>query len=63
MIACGLGEKSSAAGDIGNWLVLAERDDDGVILGVQTVKVDGEVIKVNTFYTLSNGQIIEWVEE
>ena len=62
MIACALGEKAAAAGEIGNWLVLAERDDDGIILGVQTVKVDGKMIKADTYYTLTDNQIIKWVE-
>jgi len=58
-VACALGYQCKAAGAIGCWLVLAERDDNGHILSVQTVKVDGEQIKANTFYRLENGQVIE----
>jgi len=62
-IACALGNKSAAAGALGNWLVIAERDDDGKILGVKTVKVDGKKIKADTFYVLADGKIIKWIEE
>jgi hypothetical protein len=45
-------------GTLGCWLVLAERKDNGEIKAVKTVKVDGENIKDDTWYTLKGGK---WV--
>ena len=42
---------------MGNWLVVSERDDDGNIIDAKIVRVDGEVVKENTWYTLQNGEI------
>ena len=47
---------------MGNWLVVSERDDDGNIIDAKIVRVDGEDVKENTWYTLQNGEISE-VEE
>ena len=58
-IAIVTGFNSSAAGEIGCWLVLTERDKEGKIKGVQTVEVDGKTIKANVFYKLVDGKIIE----
>ena len=58
-IAIVTGLKSKAKGVLGCWLVLTERDDGWNILGVQTVKVDGEKIKADTYYTLEDGEIVE----
>lgn len=62
-IAIVTGYKSKAQGNIGNWLVLTERGKwDGYsypIKDVKTVKVDGNIIKENTFYMLINGKIEE----
>ena len=62
-IAIVTGYKSKAQGCIGNWLVLTERGDwngEGYpIKDVKTVKVDGNIIKENTFYMLINGKIEE----
>ena len=58
-IAIVTGCNSKAAGEIGCWLVLTERDKEGKIKGVQTVEVDGKTIKANVFYKLVDGKIIE----
>ena len=58
-IAIVTGYKSKAKGSIGCWIVLAERDEDMHILGVQAVCVDGNTIKPDTFYMLSDGEIVE----
>ena len=58
-IAIVTGYKSKAKGSLGCWLVLTERDDDGHIVQVKAVMVDGEKIKPDTFYMLSDGEIIE----
>ena len=62
-IAIVTGKDSKASGALGCWLVLTERDEwNGEtypIKEVKAVKVDGEMIKVNTFYSLINGEIKE----
>ena len=40
-------------------LVLTEYDDDGNMLLAKMAKVDGAVIKENTWYTLKNGEFVE----
>ena len=57
-IACGLGYKNKAKGQIGNWLVLAERKDNYEIISVKTKKVDGKKILPDTWYILENGKFI-----
>ncbi|WP_311353994.1 hypothetical protein [Alloprevotella tannerae] len=58
-IAIVTGYNSAAAGEIGCWLVLTERDDNYRITDVQAVRVDGEAIKANVFYKLVDGKILE----
>ena len=61
-VAVAWGQDSLARGSVGNWLVVSERDDDGNIIDAKIVRVDGETVKENTWYTLKNGEISE-VEE
>ena len=59
-IALATGCKSKAKGKIGCWLILAEWNNKGAnIIDVQCVKVDGVIIKPDTFYCLINGKFIE----
>ena len=58
-IAVVTGYDSKAAGAVGCWLVLTERDDDMHILCVKSVPVDGEIIKPDVYYTLKGGEIVE----
>ena len=62
-IACALGYQCKAKGEIGNWLVIAERGDwDGKgrpIKTVLAVPVDGEKVKADTFYIVENGKLKE----
>ena len=58
-IAVAWGQDSLARGSVGNWLVVSERDDDGNIIDAKIVRVDGEAVKENTWYTLKNGEISE----
>ena len=58
-IACVSGYDSAASGTVGNWLVIAERDDNWNILTVKTVKVDGKNIKENVYYKVKNGKFVE----
>ena len=53
--ACG-----KACGALGCYLVLTEYDDDGHMICAKMAKVDGAVIKENTWYTLENGEFVEW---
>lgn len=61
-VAVAWGQDSLARGSVGNWLVVSERDDDENIINAKIVRVDGETVKENTWYTLQNGEISE-VEE
>ncbi len=58
-IAVVTGRDSCAKGAFGCWLVLTERDSDYKILRVRAVKVDGKKIKVDTFYKLIDGKVVE----
>ena len=61
-IAIVTGKDSKAKGSIGCWIVLTERGDwNGntyPIKEVKAVKVDGGLIKPDTYYKLDNGEII-----
>ena len=59
-IAIVTGKDSFAKGKLGCWLVLTERDNCYKIIGVKSVKVDGEKIKADTFYWLRGGKIVEY---
>ena len=61
-IACALGVRGRARGSIGNWIVVAQRnegDDCGHIEVVLTAKVDGATIKADTWYTARGGVLVE----
>ena len=62
-IAVVTGLNSKARGALGCWLVLAERDDNWHILGMQAVKVDSESIKADTWYELRGGKVVEVKKE
>ena len=57
------GKASKAKGALGCWIVLTERGEwDGdtyPILNVKSFKVDGEVIKADTWYKLIDGKAVE----
>ncbi len=56
-IACCRGGK--VKGGIGAVLALSEIDDNGNNISAKAVIVDGKTIKVNTWYTLKNGEFME----
>ena len=56
-IACCRGGK--VKGNIGAVLALSEIDDNGNNISAKAVVVDGKTIKVNTWYTLKNGEFME----
>ena len=58
-IAVAGGYQCRARGALGCWLVLAERDHTGHILGVQAVRVDGDTIRADTLYVLRGGKVVE----
>jgi len=55
--AIGRGGLAKAAKD--NWIVLAEYTEDRTIRWVKTVKIDGKILKADTFYTLKDGKFVE----
>ncbi len=59
-VAMAIGYQSKAAGALGCWIVLAEWDSAGEhIIRVKSHKVDGKVIKPDTFYKLENNKFVE----
>ena len=59
-VAMAIGYRSKAAGALGCWIVLAEWDPEGEhIIRVKSHKVDGKVIKPDTFYKLENNKFVE----
>lgn len=57
-VAIAMGRDSKVRGAKGCWVVCAEWDDDG-IKDVQCAYVDGETIKADVWYTLSEGKFVE----
>ena len=71
-IAIAWGYKGKAKGVIGSYLVLADwegneleywRQEEWSLKGAKMVRVDGEKIKADTWYTMANGEISEVEEE
>jgi len=58
-IACGLGIKSRAKASLNSWIVLAERNDKGVILFIKSAKIDGKRMKADTWYNLIDGKFVK----
>ncbi len=53
------GTDPKAKGGIGAVLVLVKTDDDGEIEILKTVKVDGEKVKADTWYTVKGNRLAE----
>ena len=53
--ACG-----KARGALGCYIVLTEYDDDGHMICAKMARVDGSAIRENVYYTLKNGEFVEW---
>ncbi len=63
-VAMAIGYDSKASGALGCWIVLAEWDDNAEhIIRVKSHKVDGKVIKPDTFYKLKNNKFVEIKED
>ena len=58
-VAIVTGKGSKAKGSLGCWIVLTERDNAWHIVDVKAFKVDGGIIKPDTFYTLKNSTPVE----
>ena len=58
-IGASIGKNSKVSGIIDTWIVLSEIDDNGDIKEVKTAKIDGTILKENTFYQLINGEFTE----
>ena len=62
-IAAAIGRDSKAKSTLGNWIVLAEYGDwNGKCYPVRCVKcakIDGEILKPDTWYKLQNGEFVE----
>ena len=71
-IAVAWGYKGKAKGVIGSYLVLADWEgnennfwtqEEWSLKGAKMVRVDGEKVKADTWYTMENGEIVEVEEE
>ena len=58
-IAAAIGIGGMASASLGNWIVLAEYDDQNNPLCVRAAQIDGEKLLPNVFYTLRNGEFVE----
>jgi hypothetical protein len=58
-IAMACGKNSIMKGKKGNWIVLAEYDENNKIIGVISGKIDGEKIKEDVWYMAKNGKFEE----
>lgn len=61
-IAVAWGQDSLAKGTLGNWIVVSERVGPDNIVDAKLARVDGEIIKADTWYTLRHGEIVEVAE-
>ena len=61
-IAVANGVKSKARGALGCYLVLTEYNDNGDLICAKMERVDGSKVKENVYYTLKNGEFVEWSE-
>ena len=60
-IAVAWGNNSLAKGALGNWIVVSEHASGGIV-DAKLARVDGEIIKADTWYTLRRGEIVEVAE-
>ena len=58
-IAVANGAHSKARGAVGCYLVLTEYDDYGGMICAKMARVDGSIVKENTWYALENGEFAE----
>ena len=58
-VGANIGVNGKIKGKKGNWIVLAEYDENLLPLCVKSAQIDGKKIKENTFYQLKNGEFVE----
>ena len=62
-IAAAIGKNTHVKGDIGSWIIATEYGDwDGEcypVVGVVSAKIDGEILKPNTWYTAKGGRFVK----
>ena len=58
-VAVARGTEVKAKGDLGSILIIAAEGIDGSIKDWKAAVVDGETIKVDTWYRLRNGELVE----
>ena len=58
-ISASIGRNSKIRGKKGNWITLAEYDNEGKPICVKSAKIDGKKIKEDTWYILKNKKFIE----
>ena len=61
-VGAAIGINSMIRGKVGNWITLAEYDNDCKVVCVKSAQIDGENIKADTWYQLNGGEFVE-VEE
>ncbi len=52
------GYMGKAKACLGSWIVVAERNDNWEIIDMRCAKIDGEILKADTFYRLENGEFV-----
>ena len=55
-VGANIGIKGQIKGIKGTWITLAEYDNNNICILVLSAKIDGEILKEDTFYTLKNGE-------
>ena len=58
-VAMCAGANSCIKGPVGTWITLAEYNDDGECVLCKSAKIDGELLKSDTWYTLNDGEFVE----
>lgn len=58
-VGANIGINGKIKGKKGDWIVLAEYDDNFLPLCVKSAQIDGKKIKEDTFYQLKNGEFVE----
>src|ERR1700690_692656 len=56
-VAVAVGYSNKAKGNLNSWIVLAERNDKFEILSIQSFKIDGKIVKENTWYKLIKNEL------
>jgi len=57
-VGAAMGQASRIKGAVGSWITLAEYNDAGVCVCVKSAKIDGEILKADTWYTLQGGELV-----